>query len=139
MANIDMKDLTQAVRDKMDKQNINPHQIAIAARLSYSTVCDALRIDRVPKLDTVQILLRALGFEFSEILEPSVNTLHLSDEEDYQFRKYRKLRPENQQIIWKVIDSMLALQREEDLEWYKKEKGSKTRRSSKKNTKKEKK
>lgn len=141
MANIDMADLTRAIREEMKKQESNFHKLAIATGLKYSTVADALKDGRVPKLDTVQILLRALGYEFSEILEPGVNTLHLSDVEDFQFRKYRKLRPEHQETIWKIIDSLLALQEGEDLERYKAatEARKKTRRSIKENTKEEKK
>ncbi|MBQ3795875.1 MAG: hypothetical protein II842_06260 [Butyrivibrio sp.] len=138
MANVDMADLTRVIRDEMDKQNSNFHKLAIATGLTYSTVVDALKEGRVPKLDTVQILLRALGYELSEILDPGVNTLHLSETEDSQFRKYRKLKPEYQQIVWKIIDSLLALQEGEDLERYKAvtEAKKKTRRSSKENSKK---
>ena len=116
MADIDMDKLMDVIKDKMASQKMNPHKIAIASGLEYSTVCDALKKDHPPKLDTLQKIIRALGYEFTEIIDSGQNILYLNDVDNIQFRSYRRLNDDYQKIIWIIINALLLLQEQEDIE-----------------------
>ena len=115
MADIDMDKLIDVIRDKMEKQKMNPHKIALASGLEYSTVCDAINKVHFPKLDNLQKIVRALGYELTEILDSGQNILYLNDVDDAQFRNYRKLNDKYQGLIWTNIDAYLLLQEQEEL------------------------
>ena len=69
--------------------------------------------NRVSKLDTVQRIIRALGYEFSEILDEEKNVLYLSDEDNADIRRYRRLNEYYKGLVKLNVDAYL-LQQESD-------------------------
>ena len=115
MADIDMDKLIDVIKEKMKEQNMNANKIALASGLEYSTVSDALNRNHPPKLDTLQKIIRTLGYELSEIIDAGGNILRLNDVDDMQFRNYRKLNDKYQEMIWTDISAYLLLQEQENI------------------------
>lgn len=113
MTDIDMEMLTSLVKQKINEQGLNINKVAISSGLEYNTVKDALKEGRVPKLDTLQKIARAIGYEFSELLLVDQNVIHLQADENFKFRKFRRLNDANQEVVHKLIDASL-LQQEQD-------------------------
>lgn len=108
MANI--TDIAKTILEKMDEQGMSMTDIAKATMLDYNTVKDFLQNNRVSKLDTIQRIIRALGYEFSEIIDDERNVLYLSDEDNADIRKYRRLNAYYKGLIKQNVDAYLLLQ-----------------------------
>lgn len=113
MADINLTDIAKKIQDKMEEQGMSMNDVAKVANLDYNTVKDFLLNNRVSKLDTVQRIIRALGYEFSEILDEEKNVLYLSDEDNADIRRYRRLNEYYKGLVKLNVDAYL-LQQESD-------------------------
>ena len=110
MADINITDIAKTILEKMDEQGMSMTDIAKATMLDYNTVKDFLQNNRVSKLDTIQRIIRALGYEFSEIIDDERNVLYLSDEDNADIRRYRRLNAYYKGLIKQNVDAYLLLQ-----------------------------
>lgn len=113
MADINLTDIAKKIQEKMEEQGMSMNDIAKVANLDYNTVKDFLQNNRVSKLDTIQRIIRALGYEFSEILDEEKNVLYLSDDDNADIRRYRRLNEYYKGLVKLNVDAYL-LQQESD-------------------------
>lgn len=91
MAELDIAFIGDAVLQKVKEQEISIPELAKAAEVDYNTVKSFFSGKTIPKLDTLQKILKAVGYGFLEILEDDRNVVYLDDEDDMDIRRYRRL------------------------------------------------
>ena len=113
MANLDIKDIGDAVRKIAEEQGVSISELSRKTGSDYNTIKSFLKGKSIPKLDILQNILRAVGYEFTEILEADRNPIYLDDEDNNDFRLYRRLEPEFQDAIKMNIKAYLSFQEQE--------------------------
>ncbi|MBR1572966.1 MAG: helix-turn-helix transcriptional regulator [Lachnospiraceae bacterium] len=110
MAELDIAFIGDAVLQKVKEQEISIPELAKAAEVDYNTVKSFLSGKTIPKLDTLQKILKAVGYGFLEILEDDRNVVYLDDEDDMDIRRYRRLNAYYKGLVKTNVESYLALQ-----------------------------
>lgn len=113
MAELDIKNIGDAVLQKVKEQEISIPDLARAADVDYNTVKSFVTGKTIPKLDTLQRILNAVGYEFLEILEDDRNAVYLDDEDNADIRRYRRLSTYYKNLVKKNIEAYLTLQEKE--------------------------
>ena len=113
MAELDIRDIGDAVLKTVKEQEIQISELASAADVDYNTVKSFVNGQSIPKLETMQRLLRAVGYEFLEILEDGRNVVYLDDDDNIDIRRYRRLNSYYKNLIKLDIEAYLTLQEKE--------------------------
>lgn len=113
MAELDIRYIGDSVLQKIKEQEISVAELARAADVDYNTVKNFVNGNSLPHPETLQRLLKAVGYEFLEIMEDGRNVVYLDDDDNIDIRRYRRLNSYYKNLVKLNIEAYLTLQEKE--------------------------
>ena len=101
-----MKDILETINELRQQRDWTEYQLAERSGLPQSTISSWYRKNLVPTVSSLEKICSAYGITLSQLFSEGDSPVSLTDSQKKLLNVWSKLNPEQQSVIFELIDKM---------------------------------
>lgn len=101
-----MKDILETINELRQQRGWTEYQLAERSGLPQSTISSWYRKNLVPTVSSLEKICSAYGITLSQLFSEGDSPVSLTDSQKKLLNVWSKLNPEQQSVIFELIDKM---------------------------------
>ena len=101
-----MRDILSAINAYREERGWTEYQLAERSGLPQSTISSWYRKNMVPTLPSLEKICLAFGITLSQLLAEDDSPISLTESQKQLLERWARLSPEQQEVIFALIDKM---------------------------------